>query len=74
MFDRSDMRRLDLRSTATIDQPQSCDGATFAISPENAFPKISITHNAIGQLIGTLSHRHMFEYGLWFREPALLIL
>ena len=61
MFDWSDVCCLNLCSTTTVDQPQSCDGTAFAIGSEYIFPEISVTHSPVGQLIDTLSRRHVLK-------------
>lgn len=61
MFNRSDMRGLNLCSTTTVDQPQSGDRTAFAVGPEDSFPEVSVTHGPVGQLINALSRRQMLK-------------
>lgn len=61
MFDWPDVCSLDFRSATTVDQPQSCDGATFAIGSEHVFSEVPVAHRPACQLIDPLPCRRDLE-------------
>jgi hypothetical protein len=70
MLDRPDVRSLDLSASTTIDKTQAGYCTAVIVGTEDVLSEVPVAHDAVEQLIDSLSSRQMLKRYVSFVETG----